>query len=273
MRVLADTRQRLSVGQLGSLSFEGDPDEVRLTDLATGEPVEAERAGDGSFSVPTPGVPRLISAEWGSGGDLLSAELDVVARRYCSAEDVLGWRRDEYQLDREYDPGSEDVQRAVDAAEATIEAACLRALQPVMRLGYADRGCRTRVLVAGDGGAYDPCLSSVVSARGPDGSPADVRQARPGSPYLDVSGLAFGDAATVAYVTGSERVPPEMHDAVCALAAWSLSHHGAPDNATSATTDVGVINYVVAGVSGAATSLPEVNALIERYALSGCDVG
>ena len=268
MRVLSDTRQRLSVGQLGSLSFEGDPSEVRVTDLATGEEVQASDAGEGAFSVSAPGVPRLLSAEWEVGGDRYSAELDVVSRRYCSHEDVLGWRSDEYQLDSDPDA----VARAIDSAEATIEEACHRAMQPVMRLGYVDRCCRTRVLVSGEGG-YDPCLSSVVSARREDGSVADVRQARPGSPYVDVSRLPMGAAATVAYVTGMERIPPEMRDAVCSLAAWSLSHHGAPDNATSATTDVGVINYVVAGVSGAATSLPEVNALIARYALSGCDVG
>lgn len=272
MRVLSDTRQRLSVGQLGSLSFEGDPSEVRVIDLATGEEVEAIDARGGRFSLSAPGVPRLLSAEWEVDGDLYSAQLDVVARRYCSPADVLAWRRDEYQLDVELDNASDAVALAIDSAEATIEEACHRAMQPVMRLGYVDRCCRTRVLVSGDGG-YDPCLSAIVSARREDGSAADVRQARPGSPYVDVSRLPMGAAATVAYVTGMDRIPPEMHDAVCSLAAWSLSHHGAPDNATSASTDVGVINYVVAGVSGAETSLPEVNALIARYALSGCDVG
>lgn len=272
MRVLSDTRQRLSVGQLGSLSFEGDPSEVRVTDLATGDEVQTSDAGEGAFSVSTPGVPRLLAVEWEVDGDRYSAELDVVSRRFCSPKDVIDWRKDEYQLDLELDAASDVVARAIDSAEATIEEACHRAMQPVMRLGYVDRCCRTRVLVSGEGG-YDPCLSSIVSARREDGSAADVRQARPGSPYVDVSRLPMGAAATVAYVTGMERIPPEMHDAVCALAAWSLSHHGAPDNATSASTDVGVINYVVAGVSGAATSLPEVNALIARYALSGCDVG
>lgn len=272
MRVLSDTRQRLSVGQLGSLSFEGDPSEVRVTDLATGDEVQTSNADAGSFSVSTPGVPRLLSAEWEVDGDRYSAELDVVSRRFCSPEDVIGWRKDEYQLDLELDTASDVVARAIDSAEATIEEACHRAMQRVMRLGYVDRCCRTRVLVSAEGG-YDPCLSAIVSARREDGSVADVRQARPGSPYVDVSRLPMGAAATIAYVTGMERIPPEMHDAVCALAAWSLSHHGAPDNATSASTDVGVINYVVAGVSGAATSLPEVNALIARYALSGCDVG
>lgn len=272
MRVLSDTRQRLSVGQLGSLSFEGDPSEVRVTDLATGSEVMASDAEGGRFSVDSPGVPRLLHAEWESDGDRLSAQLDVVARRYCSPADVLAWRRDEYQLDVELDNASDAVALAIDSAEATIEEACHHAMQPVMRLGYVDRCCRTRVLVSGDGG-YDPCLSAIVSARREDGSVADVRQVRPGSPYVDVSRLPMGAAATVAYVTGMDRIPPEMHDAVCSLAAWSLSHHGAPDNATSASTDVGVINYVVAGVSGAATSLPEVNALISRYALSGCDVG
>lgn len=272
MKVLADTRQRLSVGQLGSLSFEGDPSEVRVTDLATGDEVQTSGVEAGAFSVSTPGVPRLLSAEWEVDGDRFSAELDVVSRRFCSPSDVIEWRKDEYQLDLELDTASDVVARAIDSAEATIEEACHRAMQPVMRLGYVDRCCRTRVLVSGEGG-YDPCLSSIVSARREDGSVADVRQARPGSPYVDVSRLPMGAAATVAYVTGMERIPPEMKNAVCALAAWSLSHHGAPDNATSASTDVGVINYVVAGVSGAETSLPEVNALIARYALSGCDVG
>lgn len=270
MRPLApDTRRRVSARELAAVPIEGDPAAATAVDLATGERTELEPGDDGTFAVPAPALPRLVRVEWRDGAAEVSAELDAVSRRYCEPGDVLGYRRDEYRLSDEHD--EDDAAEAIDRAEAEIESACGRALQPVMRLGFVDRGCSTRRLVAGDGG-YDACLTAVVSATDADGRETGVRQARPGSPYLDVSALPPGGAARVAYVTGLPRVPSEAAAAVVALAAWHLSQHGAPDNATSASTDVGVINYVVAGVAGAPTSLPEVNALIDRYRLVGCGV-
>ena len=127
-------------------------------------------------------------------------------------------------------------------------------------------------MVMSDDG-YDPDLQRVVRATGPDGSPASVRQLRPGSPYIDLSSVSPGSYVNVAYVSGLKAIPPEMRDAVAALSAYILSPRSAPDNAISTSTDAGVVRFVVAGLDGAATSLPEVNAVIQRYGLADPKVG
>ena len=58
-----------------------------------------------------------------------------------------------------------------------------------------------------------------------------------------------------------------------ALAAWYLAPKSGPENATSTSTDAGVLRFVVGGVGGAPTSLPEVNALISRYGFRDLLVG
>lgn len=266
--VAPDTRLRLSAAELSGLAFSGGPATVSVTDLATGDSEDVEAGEGGALDVPCPSVPRLLRATWLAGGAEVSAELDVVAAQVCSVEDVRSWRSDEYEIRA----SDEELFEARARAVGVIEAEMGRPLQPVMRMGVIDRpNCTgSPQMVMGEGG-YADSLMRVVSARMGDGRPVSLPR-RPGSARLDVRALRVGEMAEVAYVCGMP-VPPEARDAVRALAAWYLTPHATPDNATSTSSDVGTFSIVVAGVSGAATSLPEVNALIRRHGRAGGDVG
>lgn len=90
---------------------------------------------------------------------------------------------------------------------------------------------------------------------------------------LDVSSLPHHGWAECAVVLGMRETPSEYAAAVLALAAWYLAPKSGPENATSTSTDAGVLRFVVGGVGGAPTSLPEVNALISRYGFRDLLVG
>ena len=256
--VAPDTRVRASVAEAGSLAFAGDPASVHLRYLSDGTETDAPR-------IEPRRAPDLVEAVWEMDGAEVSAYIEVVAVRYCTLESILAYRADQYRLSKSYDKESPELWEARARAEQVIEREAMRRMQPVMALGFIDRpSCMTRTLVIGDGG-YDPDLISLVSASGPDGEDWGIRQVRKGSPYIDNHLMPYGSSAEAVYVTGLRQTPAEMADAVRALAAWYLVPRTGPDNATSTSTEAGVLNYVIGGVDGAATSLPEVNALISRY--------
>lgn len=251
------------------MTLSGTPGGAVVRDLATDERTSVEPGEGGTFALPCSSVPALLEVTWEDSGVKVSAQADVVAVRYCELSDILAYRADQYEL-----KASEgDLFAARARAEQVIESSCGRALQPVMRLGFVDRDCpaKTRGMVAGEDG-YDSCLIRVATARSSSGDEVELREVGSG-PYVDLTHVGFGDAARVAYVTGLAHVPPEARGAVCSLAAWYLAPRTAPENATSTSTDVGVMSFVIAGVSGAETSLPDVNALISRFGLSNPKVG
>lgn len=207
-----------------------------------------------------------MTATWEDGGIEVSALIEVVASSYCSPADVLAYRRDSYQLEKAYgyDEGSDEVADAIQRAVEIIEREAHRCMQPVVRKGWVDRAnCNTRTLIMSEGG-YDPDARAILSATDERGGAADVSIVRRG-PYADTSRMRIGSSAEVVYETGLASIPPEMRRAVAAFAAWSLVPRSEPENATTTSTEAGVLSFVIGGVDGAATSLPEVNALIERY--------
>ncbi|MBY4796787.1 hypothetical protein K6V98_00180 [Collinsella sp. AGMB00827] len=264
MEIHADTQVRISVAEIAGVAFEGSPAEVRFTDLATGTTVKRE-------ALTSLGAPRLVAAEWDAAGATVRAELDIVARRYCSVADVKGYRQDQYAINTRCTDA--DVEQAIARAEEVIEAECGRYLQPVMRIGWVDRGScpdrRYRNMISGSGG-YQVDIISIVRATS-DGEDVDIRPVHPGSNWVDVTALPVGGSATVAFTCGIPT-PAEMAPAVIALAALYLAPSTGPDNAISASTELGVLRYVIGGVNGAATSIPEVNALIQRHGLAKCGV-
>lgn len=263
--VAPDTRVRATAEEAAVLSFEGDPASLEVTFASTGETVDVSEIAAKS-------APDLLDVTWELAGVKVSASIEIVATRYCTLGSIIGYRADQYELEKDYAEDDEAVWEARARAEEVIESEAHRAFQPVMRRGYVDRpNCRTRTLVYGPDG-YDPDLRSIVSAVDQNGDKANVRQARPGSPYVDVSMMPFGGSADLVYVSGTQ-MPSEAPDAVRALAAWYLSAKTSPDNATSTSTEAGIINFVIGGVDGAATSLPEVNALIERHGRKDYQVG
>lgn len=253
--VSPDTRVRCSIAELGSLDFGGAT--PALTCMSDGSTIESlddvER------------VPELVKAEWKVKKAKVSAFIEVVASSYCTPKDVLAYRKDDYRLESYgYDEESPEVAQAIQDASDVIEREAHRCMQPVVRLGFVDRAnCMTRSLVMSEGG-YDPDTSAILSATADDGSEADVKLVKAG-PYVDTSRMRIGSSAEVVYETGIRPTPSEMKAAVTAFAAWSLVPRSEPENATTTSTEAGVLSFVIGGVDGAATSLPEVNALIDRY--------
>lgn len=259
--VKPDTRVRASAAEAAALSFEGAAGPVRLAYAVDGH------RGESESGVPARSVPDLVSCAWDADGCEVRADVEIVASRYCTLDSILRYRADEYQLETLYGikPDSDELWEGRGRAEETIESEAHRAMQPVVRRGWVDRpNCSTRTLVMGPDG-YDPDCRAIISATMPGGGPADIACVRPGSPYVDVSRMPPGTAAEVVYLTGLPTVPPEMADAVRALAAWNLAPRSEPENATTTSTEAGVLSFVIGGVDGAATSLPEVNALISRH--------
>lgn len=261
MTLAPDSRTRLSIEQCETVSLEGEPTNATIAYASGAETVTVEVEG-GEFSIPLSTAPDLIEVAWDYKGVKVNATAEVVATRYCTVQDVLNHRPNENLLDSVEDTV---IQAAIDRAEHVIESEAHRVFQPVLMRGVTDRpNCRTSSLVfMGEFTASD--MRSVVSAKDQDGNPVNLRVCN--SVLLDVRDLGVNKFAEVVVECGMKPTPPEVKSAVVALAAWYLTDHAMPDNATSASTDLGFMRFVVGGVDGAATSIPEVNALIERYGL------
>ena len=261
MVLAPDSRKRFSIAQCEDVEFEGNPDSVTVTYASGAEQVDVQGEG-GKFSLPLSTVPELLDISWSMHGVTLSAQVEVVAMRYCTIEDVRLHRADENLLESVDDA---TIQDAIDRAEHVIETEAHRVFQPVLMRGVTDRpNCRVSSLVlVGDGTATD--MRSVVSAKDQNGTRVDLRVCNP--VLLDVRDLHSGMFAEVVIECGMKPTPPEIKSAVVSLAAWYLTEHAMPDNATSASTDLGFMRFVVGGVDGASTSIPEVNAVIDRYGL------
>lgn len=254
-----DTRTRLSLDELSGVSFHGDPSSVAVRRMSDGSEVDSVRVER---------VPERLECEWEVSGVTVSAVIDVVSRPYCTLADIKDYRTDEYQNGTASDSA---VLSARQRAIEVIEHECGRFLQPVLGIGFVDRpSCRTTTIPIVDGSmAAD--IASVVRAEYSDGSPAPVSAA--GGSCVSVAGMPCGSSAVAVLDMGLRSVPEEMRGAVTALAASYLVPKAGPENATSQATDVGVLNFIVAGVNGAATSVPDVNAVIQRYGLSKQIVG
>lgn len=259
-----NTRTRASLSELGALSLEGAPGSATVTRLSDGT---SEKWVTGEAPALS-SCPELLVVEWPVSGVTVSAEVDVVASRYCALDEVRAYRAEQYDLSGRTD---DEVWKARQHAEEVIERAANRFFQPVMRKGFVDRpNCTT----ASQPLIPDACprdIASVARAWDADGNPVTIGVS--GQTALDVSGIRPHGAANVALVMGMRQTPVEMHDAVVALAAWYLVPKAGPDNATSESTDSGVLRFVIGGVDGAPTSLPEVNALVQRYGFRDLIVG
>ena len=261
MALAPDSSTRLSIEQCETVSLEGEPTSATVSYASGADSVKVKVEG-GEFSLPLCTAPDLIEIAWDYKGVKVNATVEVVATRYCTVQDVLNHRPDENLLG---DVDDATIQGAIDRAEHVIESAAHRVFQPVLMRGVTDRpNCRTSSLVfTGEFTASD--MRSVVSAKDQDGKPVTLRVCNPA--LIDVRDLGINKFAEVVVECGMKPTPPEVKNAVVSLAAWYLTEHAMPDNATSASTDLGFMRFVVGGVDGAATSIPEVNAVIERYGL------
>lgn len=256
-----DTRTRVALDELAGVSLAGGPGTAAVTRLSDGSSSE----WDASAPLAAASCPDLLTVEWEVSGARVSSEVDVVASRVVSLDEIRTYRPTEYALG---DSTDEQLWAARARAEEVIERESRRHFQPVMRPAFVDRpNCTTRAVPMVDGSlAHD--LVRVSRAVSEGGRAVPVRVSSPTT--LDVSSLPHHGWAECAVVLGMRETPSEYAAAVLALAAWYLAPKSGPENATSTSTDAGVLRFVVGGVGGAPTSLPEVNALISRYGF--CDL-
>lgn len=248
---------RVALSELPGVTLMGGPATARLGYARGGD---AE--WDTSTDFPAVACPDLVTVSWEYSGVDVSAVVEVVSARYCSLEDIRSYRADEYMLGNTPD-GALFAARAW--AEDRIEGSggAHRFFQPVVRKGWVDRpNCTTAAVpLMGDYPAHD--ILEVLLAVDQDGEERDVRRLSP--TQLDVRALKPGSAAEVTMLVGMRETPPGMRECVISLAAWHLLPKVTPENATSGTVGDNFMRFVVGGVDGAFTSLPEVNAFIDRY--------
>lgn len=257
MRLEPDTLSRAALGDASGFSLSGDPDTASVEYASGADAAEVEPGEDGTFEIPIRAVPDLLTVSWEDHGAKVSARVMAVSRRYSSPDAVRSYRESSYKLG---DVGDDAIRDAIDRAENVVERCSRRRYQPVVEPGTVR--------------APGPSGSSLVETQ--VGSASDVaRVTREDGSEIPTDGCAcWPDPRTappVERVTvehGMRLTPPGVSEAVTALAAWYLVPSGVPDNAVSESTDAGVLRFVVGGVDGAETSLPEVNALISRYGLS-----
>lgn len=254
-----DTRTRVALTELAGVSLMGDPGQAAVSYLSDGSTATWET----SEALALKSCPDLLTITWEYNGLSVSAEIDLVATRYCTLDEIREYRPNEYCLTETSDA---DAWNARARAEATIEGAAYRFFQPVMRTATVTRrNCCTTgaAAVDGDKRAYD--IQKVVNGS---------KVSKGSSPtVLNVIDLPLHESEEVALVLGMPHTPIEVHDAVRALACWYLVPSAGPENATSTSTDAGVLRFVVGGVDGAETSLPEVNAVISRYGFPNLLIG
>lgn len=261
--VAPDTRIRLSLEELDGVSFKGGPDSVELDFAASGERAEV----DPECGVKPTVCPELVTCTWELDGVRVSAQIDVVADSYCTLGEIRAYRSDQYA---NTDVIDSDVMLARSRAIEVIEREANRYFQPVVRTGSVDRpNCSRTSIPFIDGGI----CADIIGVVGAESSGLPVRVDVATTVSLCVPGVPVGGYADVVLKLGMKPTPVEVRAAVVALAAYYLVPKAGPDNATSESTEAGVINYIVAGVGGAATSLPEVNAVISRYGVRNYLVG
>lgn len=253
-----DTCTRVALTELSGVTLSGGPATARVESARSGEVNEWDIAGAADF--PATACPDLVTVTWEVSGVAVSATVDLVATRYCTLDQIRTYRADEYLS---VNASDEDLWNARAWAEEQIEEAAHRIFQPVVRECFVDRPNCTTVVLPMMGGFFAHDIIDVLSATDQDGNAVDVR--RHSDVQLDVRRMRAQTAANAVLLLGMRPTPAAMSGAVVALAAWRLLPSVAPDNATSATVGDNFMHFVVGGVNGAATSLPEVNAFIDRY--------
>lgn len=252
-----NTLTRVSVDELGGVSIEGGPATATVESLSGADPYEWDTTQPLSASA----CPDVLTVSWQVSGVTVSAGIDLVSAHYCTLDEIRAYRSTAYGLE---DAADDAVFAARQQAEELLERECHRFFAPVLREALVERtNCSAaRYPVVMDG--YDHDIRSVVSAEYMDGS-GTAKVTPSGTEALNVNDVKQGKPVRAVLEIGAGHVPAEVKEAVVALAAWYLLPKAGPDNATSESTDSGVLRFVVGGVGGAATSLPAVNAAIDRH--------
>lgn len=265
LTVSANTRHRVAIEDLSEVAIKGNPATVSVTRLSDGETVawEYDSESEKYPKFPATVCPDFFILEWAIDGINVQAQLELVATQYCELDEIRNYRKDEYQLTGVSD---ELVYAARASAVEGIEEACRRYFVPVVREALIERTNCTmaKYPVVIEGFAND--LIKVVRSSYMD-TGANVQVTVQSKSTVNVAKVKPHCPVEAVLQLGVGYIPQEVHDAVIALAAYRLVPKVGPENATSQSTDAGVLRFVTASVSGAETSLPEVNAVINRWAI------
>jgi hypothetical protein len=199
----------------------------------------------------------LLTATWAAeidGDDVeLEVQTEVVGGFLCSLEDA------EASLDSSRT--TEQLTEARRWAEEILEQACNVAFRPRYARETFDGDGSTDLLVP------DPGLIEVLTAEIAGVAVTDF--------VVDPSGLIYREAGwrcgrrniELTYLHGFSTPPEDVRRAAVRLA----RHYLVPDptdydeRSSSLSTEFGTYVFTTPGVRGAETSLPEVNAVIQRY--------
>lgn len=257
LAVFANTRNRVTIADLSEVVFGGNPATVSVTRLSDGETVELT-VGE---RFPATVCPDFFTIKWEIDGLLVSAQLDLASSQYCTLDDIRSYRAGTYELGAETD---DTIASARAHATEVIERECERYFTPVLREALIERtNCTAAKVPIVEGGIGHDITSVVRGTYINSGNTAPVTLSS--SVSVNVSACKVHEPICGVLQLGVGYIPSEIKDAVIALAAWYLVPKAAPDNATSTSTDAGVLRFVVGGVGDAETSLPEVNAAIKRW--------
>ena len=200
---------------------------------------------DGAFEFPRFEEPNRVTVEWLGDGVKYKSYVEVVSRQYFTLDELKSFGNGQ---DSFYDLSDEILFMARQAATEVFEVNAKRSW--VHRIGrtkdygrellYLDHNDVYELLTKG----YRLISDCQVE---PDWSVHE--------PY----------PRWIEYLYGCDSVPAQVSRAVLELAAYMLRPSNRPIGATGESTDAGYIHFVNAGMNGAATDIPEVNAAIEQF--------
>lgn len=242
---------RVTSRDAATLSLGATPSSTVTFSPALGTSVTAKSGEDGSVAVPSLPCPSLSEVTWGDGTSSYAAWLEVVARHYCSTDDVLDCG-DDQSSPRSI--GCTEAQAFEARAQATdvIEQAARRSFVPVT--------CEEGI----------SCSRGDASILGwPDVSSVSIVDATDSAATVTLVGdsmarLEHSTRESIVYVHGLKRFPEPVRRACATLAASYLLPSRIPSRASGESTDAGFLRYTLAGVDGA-TGIPEVDAVIQQY--------
>lgn len=205
---------------------------------------QAASLDGGSFVFPKFDAPNRVIVRW-EGDTVYKTYVDVTDRQYFRLEDLCeyGDGRDEF-----YGLPNDELYRTRQAAIEIFEQAAHRSF--VHRFGRTkDYGKGLAYLEHND-------VYELLTAGYRLTSDCQVE---------DDHSVFEPYPRWIEYFYGLDSVPEQVSRAVLELSAYMLRPSNRPLGATSESTDAGYIHFVNAGINGADTDIPEVNAAIAQF--------
>ena len=201
---------------------------------------------DNEFDWPTLAAPNAVIVEWRASGSQDAAyrnSVEVVDLNYFPLDAL-----------KSYGDGRDDFGELPDETLWTARQAATDVFEEASHRSFTARIGRCK----------DYGRDGLIAAS------HDLREiltegyAQESDSYLRRAGACGPWPKWVEYTYGAETMPDAVSSAVLELAAYMLRPSNRPIGATGESTDAGYIHFTTAGRDGA-TSIPEVNAIIQQF--------